>query len=173
MNHAYTSFNKALKSVWVQLVGGTTDAPAVDFIIRRPRGGQPLPNECLVVQWLNHGEETTQSNELEAVIQMDLYVPEGYVARVLERARSIASALGFHEQAGYGRMWRSDFTVSPAQILSEMQIYPGSGWENVDEAGVERLTRRIILTYTTTTDFTIAASRSAHLLLEDGSNLLL
>lgn len=145
MNHAYTSFNKAVAAHW------STIAPGVSVIYEHPAPPDTMPAECLRIYWLEPGGPTRQPNELMAMVQLDVFVPGNDRAKALDRAKRLDTALGFHSGGGFGEMGRFDYGTTPETLLSMMRVEPfESGWQQIPDPqpGLVHYARTVILTYT-------------------------
>lgn len=152
MQHAYSSFNRAIKRIWGEIVGVDAQGkPLLPVVFEHPEPPDTLPDECLRVYWLRNGGSTEQPNERDALVQLDVFVPGSNRAEALTRAALLDKALGFIESPGFGRMGRFDWSTAPETMLSEMRVAPlEEGWVNVPDPKPRMVhyARTVILTYT-------------------------
>jgi hypothetical protein len=151
MEHAYASLNKTLAAVWADIVGVDGQGkPLVPVVFEEPTHPDTLPDECLRIYWLSNGGSTGQPNELEGMVQLDVYVPKNQRAIAQARCAALGDALGFTHGAGEGEVGRYDWTTNPPTYMGEMTISPlESGWIRVPDPkpGMVHFARTIVLTY--------------------------
>lgn len=149
MHHAYGSLNKVLTTLWATVASGEP------III----GGTstPLPASGLRVIWESNGQADTQPTRLRAVVDLAIVVPPATggtherASLAQKRANDLSIALGFHGNAGYGRLGRYDWTDPNTPVyLTDMEIYPEAGWVRIDgeaSPGTIHLAQTVILRY--------------------------
>ena len=124
MKHAYGSLNKVLQTVW------TATAPGKTLHFERPEHPTVIGPDCLLVQWIDAGSPTSQPNEYEAMVQLDIFVSNRDRATALGWASEIDRLLGFQSEGGFGQMGRFDWTDPDVPVyLTDMRIEPyETGW---------------------------------------------
>lgn len=145
MKHAYQSLNKAIQTIW------TATAPDKTIHFERPEPPTVIGPDCLLVQWLDHGEPTEQPNEYEAMIQLDIFVSKPDRITALGWASEIDRALGFQKDGGYGRLGRYDWSNPASPVdLTEMRVEPyETGWISIPDPNPKLIhfARTIVLTF--------------------------
>lgn len=148
MQHAYSSFNKTIQAIIAELEPGTP------VIFGHPTGedGQALtlPPNCIRVYWLEEGQAGRSPDEEMAMIQIDIFKPDGRVADARALASKLNDKMGFRDGAGYGVMGRFDHTQATPVYLSEMRVRPWeAGWMTIPDRSPRQvhLARTFYLVY--------------------------
>lgn len=144
MKYAYDSLNLNLQAAFESI------APGVETVFAR-KGAMPteLPDEFLLVVWLNYGSPTNVTNELVAVIQLDIVCSNSDLATALDRAKALDDHYGFNDGMRRALINRCDYNDI---VLTEMNLSPmDSGWVEINEnnPSIIHLQRTVRLKYTT------------------------
>lgn len=136
--------NTSMRLAWEAI------APAVPVVRGHPKPPATLPAECLRIYWLSVGEGDTRAGQVEGMLQVDVFVPNGNLNLALQRVTALGRALGL-DRSTPGRLCvyedgDLDLPIGEAAI----RALPDEGWVNVPDPspGIIHFARTLTITAT-------------------------
>ena len=136
--------NAAIRQAWEAI------APGVEVVRGHPKPPFKLPAECLRIYWLSVGESAARADQVDAMVQLDIFVPDGNLAVALRRTTAIGQALGLNRPSpGRLAIYEGGDLAAPIGEAA-IRVIEGEGWVNVpdDSPGIVHFARTLIVTAT-------------------------